>query len=78
MSTQTRQIVDMLDMLPEEERNFACEMLRKIVLAWDPDFTKLTPDEAMRLELGRKQVAEGSFYRAEEIDWDNLDELDLN
>lgn len=27
------------------------KMLKKIVLAWDPDFTKLTPDEARRLEI---------------------------
>jgi len=78
MSTQTRQIVDMLDMLPEEERNFACEMLRKIVLAWDPDFTKLTPDEARRLEVGRQQIADGMFYQSDEIDWENLDNMNLN
>lgn len=78
MSPVTQQIVDMLGMLPEKEQDFACEMLKKIVLAWDPDFTKLTPDEARRLEVGKKQFAAGEFYRDDEIDWDNLDKMDLN
>ena len=41
---------EMLDMLPEKEQNFAYELMKKLVLAWDPDFTKLTPDEKKRLE----------------------------
>jgi hypothetical protein len=68
----------MLNMLPKKEQDFACEMLKKIVLAWDPDYTKLTPDEAKKLEEGKKQLANGEFFLDEEIDWDNLDSLDLN
>lgn len=78
MTSATQQIVDMLGMLPKEEQDFACEMLKKIVLAWDPDFTKLTPDEAKRFEIGKRQLANGEFYRDSEIDWDNLDKMDLN
>lgn len=77
MSSSTQQIIDMLNMLPEQEQNFACEMLKKIVLAWDPDFTKLTPDEARRLETGKKQLANGEFFCDREIDWNNLDSMDL-
>jgi hypothetical protein len=78
MSSTTQQIIDMLNMLPKKEQDFACEMLKKIVLAWDPDYTKLTPDEAKKLEEGKKQLANGEFFLDEEIDWDNLDSLDLN
>jgi len=78
MPPVTQQIVDMLGMLPEKEQSFACEMLKKIVLAWDPDFTKLTPDEAKRLEVGKRQLMSGNFYRDDEIDWDNPDKMDLN
>lgn len=39
----------MLDMLPANEQQLAYEMLKRIVLAWDPDFTKLTPAEAEAL-----------------------------
>jgi len=78
MSTNTKQIIDLLDMLPEKEQDFACEMLKRIVLAWDPDFTKLTRDEAERLEAGKNQLAIGDYFRDSEIDWDNLDNMDLS
>lgn len=68
MSNKTKQIAEMIDMLPEQEQNLACEMLKRIVFAWDPDFTKVTPEEAKQLE-----EAENSGYVDEsEIDWDNL------
>lgn len=67
----------MLNMLPESEQNFAYEMLKRIVLAWDPDFTKVTPDESKRLETGRKQLAAGEYYQADKIDWNNLEAMDL-
>ncbi len=78
MSSTTEQIMNMLNMLPKREQDFPYEMLKKIIVAWDPDFTKLTPDEAKRLELGKKQLADGKFFRDSEIDWDNLDNMDIN
>ena len=68
MSTQAQQIAAMLDMLPEQERNLAFEMLKRIILAWDPDYTKLTPSEAAALE----EAEESGYVDADEIDWDNL------
>jgi len=77
MLAARQQIVDMLGMLPDKEQGFACEMLKRVVLAWDPDFTKLTQDEARRFKTGRQQLANGEFCRDSEIDWDNLDKMDL-
>lgn len=58
----------MLDMLPEEDKHFAFEFIKKLVLAWDPDFTKVTPDESAHIA-----AAEASgFVSEDEIDWDNL------
>ena len=58
----------MLNLLPEEDQNFALEFIKKLLLAWDPDFTKVTPEEANRIA-----EAENSGFVAEsEIDWDNL------
>ncbi len=68
MSDKTMQIAKMLDMLPEQEQNLACEMLKRIVLAWDPDFTKLTPQERKQLE----EAEQSGFVAESEIDWDNL------
>ena len=58
----------MIDLLPIEDQNFALEFIKKLVLAWDPDYTKVTPDEAIRIA-----AAENSgFIDEQDIDWDNL------
>lgn len=74
MSEKTMQIAKMVDMLPEQDQNLAYELIKKLVLAWDSDFTKVTPSE-------RKQIdeAENSGYISEsEIDWNNLDKMNLD
>ena len=78
MSTATRDVTRMLEMLPKEEQEFACEVMRKLILAWDSDFSKLTPTEAAELRLAHKQVANGEIFSDNEIDWDNLDSMDLS
>lgn len=45
------------------------EMLRRIVLAWDPDYTKLTPAEYRELE----KAMSGEYYDADDIDWEHLE-----
>ncbi len=37
-----KQIIEMIDMLPEQEQKLAFEFIKRMVLAWDCDFTKLT------------------------------------
>jgi hypothetical protein len=63
----------MIDMLPESEQNFAYELVKKLVRAWDPDFTKVTPQEARELEAAEQS----GFIADRDIDWDNLDKLEL-
>jgi hypothetical protein len=70
MSSATREIVSMLDILPEPEQVFACEVMKKLVLAWDPDFNKLTSKEAMDLEIARKEFENGETVNHEDINWD--------
>jgi len=50
MSTLTKQAVDLMEILPESDQNFALEFIKKLVLAWDPDYTKLTPSEKKALD----------------------------
>ena len=61
----------MMAMLPESEQTFAYEFIKKLVKAWDPDFTKVTPEEAANLAAAEK----GEFLNEEDIDWDHLDKL---
>ncbi len=67
MSEKTMQMAEMLDMLPENDQNLAFEIIRKLVLAWDPDFTKLTPKERKELEEAENDP---EYISHNEIDWD--------
>lgn len=61
----------MMDMLPEEDRDLAFELIKKLVKAWDPDFTKVTPEEARRIQ----EAEESGFLADSDIDWDHLDAI---
>ena len=62
MSTATKQAIDLLEILPESEQNFALEFIKKLVLAWDPDFTKVTPLERSEIEQAVKEIENGEIY----------------
>lgn len=65
----TADIAKMVDILPEDDQKFAQEFIKKLVLAWDPDFTKVTPQEAELI----KDAEENGFVKESDIDWDHLD-----
>lgn len=69
MTSLTKQIIDMIDMLPENEQQLACEVLKRLVIAWDPDFKKLTPAEALQLEQAKKEIEAGETIGHNDIDW---------
>lgn len=68
MSPIALKVAQMVDMLPESEQLFAEELVRKLVVAWDPDYTKVTPQERKEIEEAEKS----GFIPEEKIDWDNL------
>ena len=59
----------MYNTLPEAEQSLAYEILRRLVLAWDPDFTKLTPAEYERLKESEHDLKQGCTVKMEDIDW---------
>ncbi len=59
----------MLEMLPDSDKNLAYEFIRKLVLAWDPDFTKVTNEEEKMIA----EAEESGFVDEADIDWDNLE-----
>ncbi len=69
MSETIKQTINMLEMLPDQEQNLALEIVKRLVLAWDPDFTKLTPEERRRLEAAEN----GEYLDLESIEWNNID-----
>ena len=63
MATKVQEIARMIDMLPEQEQE----------LAWDPDFTRVTPDEAASIHAAE----DSGFIPEENIDWNNLSKYEL-
>ena len=68
MSNMAIDAARMMDMLPDEDKTFAYEFIKKLVKAWDPDFTKVTPEEAPSI----KAAEESGIVVDSDIDWDNL------
>lgn len=68
MSNMAMDAAQMMDMLPDEEKAFAFEFIKKLVKAWDPDFTKVTPEEARRI----KEAEDSGFVAENDIDWNDL------
>lgn len=70
MNAITKELIDLMEILPENEQFFALEFVKKLVLAWDPDFTKLTPAEKAELEKAQKEIENGDTVSHECINWD--------
>lgn len=73
MSNIVMDAARMMDMLPETEQSFAYEFIKKLVKAWDPDFTKVTPEESREIA----EAEASGFVDETEIDWNNLDKMEL-
>lgn len=69
MTQVMQESVKMLEMLPESEQELANQLIKRIVLAWDPDYTKLTPDEKKWLEEAEQRIDSGDYVREDDVDW---------
>lgn len=70
MSTTTKQAIDLIEILPENEQIFALEFIKKLVLAWDPDFSKVTSSEREELAEAEKEIERGETIPHDFINWD--------
>ena len=68
MSGITKEAARLMDILPEADQEFAYEFIKKLVLAWDPDFTKVTAEEAKKIE----EAERSGYVDDKKIDWDNI------
>ena len=58
----------LIDVLPEADKVFAYEFIKKLVIAWDSDFTKVTAEEKKLIE----QAESSGYIDEKDIDWENL------
>ncbi|MCM1126203.1 MAG: hypothetical protein NC429_06985 [Lachnospiraceae bacterium] len=70
MSAATKEAINLMEILPESDQNFALEFIKKLVLAWDPDYTKVTPAERKALEEAEKDIAENETVLHNAINWE--------
>lgn len=69
MTQVVQESVRMLEMLPESEQELASQFIKRLVLAWDPDFTKLTPEEQKQLEAAEQRIDSGEYVKDSDIAW---------
>ena len=70
MSERAMNMAKLLDMLPDQEQALAYEMLKRIVLAWDPDYPKLTASELEELREAEREAESFELIPHDAIDWD--------
>ena len=70
MSAKAVEISKMIDMLPDSEQNLVYEFIKRMVLAWDPDFTKVTPSERQALDEADAERKRGEVFTHGDINWD--------
>lgn len=61
MNTLIADTTSMLKELPVSEQKLAYEFVKRLVLAWDPDYTKVTPSEALDIEKAEKEYKNGEY-----------------
>ena len=71
MSSAAIEVARMVEMLPDAEQILVLELTKRMLLAWDPDFTRLTRSEEAEL----KRAEASGFVSEKDIDWDNLAEV---
>lgn len=73
MSEKTKEMFQLVDMFPESEKNFISEMIKRVVLAWDSDFTKTTDLELKRMDVAQKELEQGEYILHEDV-WSFLEQ----
>lgn len=69
MTANKQELLHLYSFLTEVDQDFALAFMKKLVLAWDPDFTKVTPMERIDLENACADFENGRTVRMEDIDW---------
>ena len=69
MTALEQKTLDIYRLLPEHEQLLAYELIKRLVLAWDSDFTKLTSEERERLEKSDIDLKHGDTVDISDINW---------
>ncbi|SEF38694.1 hypothetical protein [Lachnospira multipara] len=67
LKAKTLQTAVLLDVLPDEDILLVNALIKKLVIAWDPDFTKVTARERELLEKSDSEMKNGDFVSEEDF-----------
>ena len=65
MNSKLKETIKMLTYLPDAELDLAYEFIKKLIITWDPDFTKIAPKEQKQID---KAIRSG-FNDEDIINW---------
>lgn len=67
MNAMAQETARLLELLPEQELKTVNDLVKMLVRAWDPDFTKVTMEERQRIDAADKEMKAGIFYSEEDV-----------
>ena len=67
LKATTLQTAELLDILPDEDVSIVNAIIKKLVIAWDPDFTKVTAKERELLEESDSEMRNGDYISEEDF-----------
>ncbi len=67
LKEKTLQTAELLDILPDEDVLIVNELIKKLVKAWDPDYTKVTAKEKKILDKSDNEMKNGDYISEEDF-----------
>ena len=63
--------IKLLESVPEYKIGYVLAYIQGIMAdEWDPDYTKLTPEEARQVEQAAREMAAGDYVPDSAVNWD--------
>lgn len=67
MSTSMKSLWETIEFLPDAEQALIEEIIKRVILAWDPDFTKVTIAEKSSIDEGLDEIERGETISMESL-----------
>lgn len=67
LKTVTLETAKLLDILPDEDISIVNALIKKLILAWDPEFTKVTDKEKEMLDKSDAEMKNGEFVSEDDV-----------
>lgn len=67
LKANTLQTAELLNILPDEDISIVNALIKRLIVAWDPDFTKVTADEKAILDQTDAEMKSGDYISEEDF-----------